>query len=77
MRQLAMLLGTALISLPVVSIGCASGDAASHTAASHPHRERLGMVIATVAVFGRRCASEFGTPQNQRVLQQSAASEVF
>ena len=27
MRQLAMLLGTALISLPVISIGCASGDA--------------------------------------------------
>ena len=58
-------------------VGFSVGDASFESPTGHPHRKRLRMVIATVAVLGRRGSAELGTPENQGVLQQSAAAEVF
>ena len=58
-------------------IRCAVRESTSHAATGHPHRERLRMVIATITVLDRRRPAELGPPEDQGVLQQSTASEIF
>ncbi len=54
----------------------APGHAAPNTTAGHPHREAVMIVIATVAVFGRRRATKLTTPDDERIVEQSALLEV-
>ena len=49
---------------------------AANSTARQPHRESRGMMIATVSVLDRRCSPKLRAPDNERVLQQTAASQV-
>ena len=53
-------------------VGFAVRHAAANAAAGHPHRKAVMIVVAAVAVFRSRRAAELASPNNQRVLQQTA-----
>ena len=57
-------------------IGRSVRESWTHAATGHPHGERLGMVVAPVAVFDHRCSAELGAPQHQCVIQQPALREI-
>jgi len=46
-------------------------------AACHPHRERVGMMIAAIApALRHRSAAELAAPQHQRILEQSPLLQI-
>ena len=63
--------------VPTELVGRAVDDAALHPAASHPHGEAERVMLAPVAAFAGRCASEFTAPDDERVIQHSARFEVL
>src|SRR5688500_3097434 len=50
-----------------------------HSAAGHPHRERINVMIASggVAIFTHGRASEFSAPNHQRVVEQTARFQIL
>src|SRR5262245_28295165 len=52
------------------------GEPAPYTATGQPHRESLRMVIAAVSVLDHRRPTKLGSPQNQRIFQEPALSQV-
>ena len=63
-------------------VGDTVGDAALHAAASHPHGEALGMVIASVVCAGEFAlavdrATKFSAPDHKRVVQQASLLEIL
>src|SRR5436190_23775733 len=58
-------------------VGCAIVRAALHAATRHPEREPEGIMIAAVAFFRGREASEFSTPDDERGVQQAALFKVL
>ena len=63
-------------------IGGSINQAALYAAASHPHRESEGVVIAAVlysvaAHFNYGRAAEFGTADHQSVVKQAARFQIF
>ena len=53
-------------------------DAAFDAAAGHPHREGIGVVIATVgAALGHGGAAEFTTEDDEGVFEHAALFEIF
>ena len=60
-----------------VVVGAAVAEATADAAASHPHREAFGVVIAAVVGrLGHRRAAKLAAPQQQRVVEQPATLEV-
>ena len=62
-------------------VGFAEFDAAFDAAASHPHGEATGVVVAAVVVFGEVAlgvdgAAEFASPNDEGVFQETALFEV-
>ena len=64
-------------------IGLAIGEPRFDAAASHPHCERLGAVVAAVechccstSVLSHRCASELAAPHDQRVFQHPTLFQI-
>ena len=55
-----------------VFVGRAIGHAALHAAAGHPEGESGGVVVAPVRLLDVRRAAELATPNNQRLLEQTA-----
>lgn len=45
------------------------GQTTSHTSASHPNRERLGVMVSSIAVLRKRSPAKFGPPKDKRILQ--------
>jgi len=50
-------------------IGCAVNKTGFHTAAGHPYRIAVWIVIAPVAAFADRRASKFAGPNDQCIFQ--------
>ena len=55
---------------PIVAL--AVGRTGLDTGSGHPGHKRASIVVAPVSALGKRCAPEFGSPDEQRVLKQSA-----
>ena len=55
---------------PAVVIRGSVGEARLHTAASHPHGEAVGVVVATVLALCRGRAAKLATPDDECVIQQ-------
>ena len=64
-------------------VGLADGHARFDAAACHPHRERLGMMVATQLAsevrvgLDHRGAPEFTAPDDKGVFEQAALLKVF
>ena len=58
-------------------IGLAVDDAALQTAARHPHREPVDVVIAAVAPLRAGRAAELGAEDDEGVLQQPRALQIL
>ena len=55
-------------------IGRANRLPSTHASPGHPHRESVGVMVATIAFFTHRSAAKFFLPDDQRPLQQAAAA---
>ena len=76
--RLAMLVGDVI----AVVIGAPVGEAALDAAAGQPDREAARMVVAAVAVLGQFAlriarAAELAAPDDQGIVEQAAAFQVF
>src|SRR5262249_40225631 len=58
-------------------IGCAMDGPAFDSAAGQPDRESERVMIATIRPLRARRAAELGGPDDQRLVEQAAAFEVF
>src|SRR6266850_3826508 len=64
-------------------IGCAVGDARLDSSSSHPHRERVRMMIATDQIFVLRAIfvhwrpAELSAPNDQCIIEHSALLKVL
>src|SRR6185295_19379250 len=65
-----------LFGLDAVLVGRSVTHPPFHAAASHPHGEAGGVVVAAVLVLGVRSPAEFAPPDEQRVLQHPPLLEV-
>ena len=58
-------------------IGLTISDPAAHSAAAHPHRETLRVMVTTILALHDRRPSEFTAPNDQRVVEQSPLRQVL
>ena len=58
-------------------IGPANRLATTNTAARHPHRKAIGVMVATVSFFAHRCSSELAAPNHECTIQQPSLLEIF
>ena len=63
--------------VPAEFVGGAVSHASSDAAASQPHRESERMMIATVLSLGSGRATEFTTPDHQRLVEQAARFQIL
>ena len=63
--------------VPAELVGGAVHHAAADAAAGQPHREAEGVMLAAIVAFRGRRATEFATPNDQRVIEQPAGFQVF
>lgn len=59
-----------------VFVGGAVAKPSLYASAGEEHRVALRVMVSAVAALGGRRASKFATPDNERVLKQSAAFQV-
>lgn len=58
-------------------IGGAVTEPCFHSAAGHPIRERMRIVVASIVSLGRRRSSELGAPNEQRIFQQASQLQIL
>src|SRR5438132_13107791 len=58
-------------------ISAAVNDAAFDSAASHPRRKTEGMMVAAVGVLGPGRSAEFGCPNHDGFVEQSALPQIL
>ena len=57
-------------------VGGADGLATPDTTTCHPHRESVGVVIATVTFFAHRCPSKLPSPDHECRFQKTSLLEI-